>query len=135
MKRFLFLCFCTFWAPASFAQQFEPDQIEPDSLTFENIFVKKIASDAHSSTFVIWVKQGVKNHYHARHTEQLVVLEGTGMMTLGDQVMRIKKGDFIRIPMGTHHAVEVTSEVPLKVLSIQAPEFHGKDRVWIKENP
>ena len=95
---------------------------------FENIHVQKVGSDQNSTSFIIWVKEEVKPHYHETHTETLYVLEGSGMMTMGDEGQRIGPGTLLLIPKGTVHSVEVTSSEPLKVLSVQAPEFHGKDR-------
>ncbi len=85
------------------------------------------------STFEIWVKKEVPLHKHEFHTEQVIVLEGEGNMRLGDEWKIIKPGDLIIIPVGTLHQVIVTSSIPLKVLSVQAPEFDGSDRVIMKE--
>ena len=62
------------------------------------------------------------------------MLEGSGDFTLGDTTQPIKKGDLITIPKNTWHGVEVTSKVPLKVVSIQSPEFKGVDRVFKSHN-
>lgn len=97
----------------------------------ENIKVEKLYSDAFVSSFVIWIEKGVNPHFHATHTEQVLIISGKGKMRIGEEVKKIKKGDFIMMPEGTVHAVEVTSKKPLKVLSIQAPEFKGEDRVFI----
>ena len=43
------------------------------------------------------------------------------------------KGDFVFIPKNTPHSVNVISKVPLKVISVQAPFFDGKDRVLLEE--
>lgn len=99
---------------------------------FENIHVEKLYSDARSSSFVIWVKDKVRLHKHAAHTEQVVVLAGKGLMRTGEEVRQIKKGDIIYIPQGTPHSVKVTGGV-LKVLSVQSPEFKGKDRIFLEE--
>jgi len=45
------------------------------------------------------------------------------------QNRRSAVGGSIFIPQNTWHYVKVTSAEPLKVLSIQAPNFDGKDRV------
>jgi mannose-6-phosphate isomerase-like protein (cupin superfamily) len=60
-----------------------------------------------------------------------VVLEGSGQMTLGTKGFGIKKGDVIFIPKNTVHSVISMGDQPLKVISIQAPKFDGKDRVFI----
>lgn len=100
---------------------------EPKNL--ENIHVTKLGSDQHSTEFLIFIKQQVPLHYHKEHTETVMIISGRGAMQLGKKTLEIKAGDYIRIPAGTHHSVTVTSKQPLKVLSIQAPEFFGEDRV------
>ena len=101
----------------------------PDDL--ENIHVVKLASDKNSSDFVVFVKQQVPLHKHVSHSESLLVLEGTGTFRLGDKTLTIGPGDYVKIPEGTPHSLKVTSASPLKALSIQAPEFFGKDRVSV----
>ena len=100
---------------------------------YENVGSQKLYSDSLVSTFEIWVKKEVPLHKHEFHTEQVIVLEGEGNMRLGDEWKIIKPGDLIIIPVGTLHQVIVTSSIPLKVLSVQAPEFDGSDRVIMKE--
>jgi len=98
---------------------------------FENIHVVKVASDKNASDFVIFVKQQVPLHKHISHSESILVLEGTGTFRLGDKVLSIGPGDYVKVPEGTPHSLTVTSTIPLKALSIQAPEFFGKDRVSV----
>lgn len=96
--------------------------------------VQKIAGDSLVSTFVIFIKESVPMHKHAHHSENVMVLEGEGIMTLGSIVKEIRAGDIIFIPVNTFHDVKVTSDIPLKVISIQAPEFDGKDRILYLKN-
>jgi mannose-6-phosphate isomerase-like protein (cupin superfamily) len=95
---------------------------------------KPLFSDTLSSSFCIFIPNEVPAHKHVFHSEQVVVLEGTGIMRLGDKSFPIQKGDLIFIPKNTVHAVRNTGTAPLKVLSIQAPYFDGKDRVFVNEN-
>ncbi len=105
------------------------DIIPPEDL--ENIHVVKLASDSYSTDFVIFVKNSVPLHKHVEHSETIYVLEGKGLFQLGDQSMEIVAGDYIRVTKGTPHAVKVISDIPLKIISVQAPEFFGKDRVKV----
>jgi len=98
---------------------------------FENIHVHKLYSDSLGSSFVIWVKRYVRPHRHEWHVEQVYVISGEGNMAVGDTTYLIRPGDHIVVPMNTVHSVEVTSNEPLKVISVQAPEFVGKDRVFV----
>ena len=106
--------------------------VEPD-VYFENIHVKKLFSDSNSTTFAIWVKQKVKMHKHLSHVENIYVTEGSGNFYLGDSTFLIKSGDLIVVPKNSWHGVDVNSKKPLKVLSIQSPEFIGNDRVFKEE--
>jgi mannose-6-phosphate isomerase-like protein (cupin superfamily) len=72
----------------------------------------------------------VREHHDAEHTEHVYIIEGTGDMLVGDSIYAVKKGDLIVIPPGTPHAVMTTSEEPLKVVSVQSPDFVGADRVF-----
>ncbi len=110
----------------------EAAAIQPKE-AYENLKVIPVYSDANSSMFVVFVKKNVRNQLHEYHTEIVTVLEGTGELTLGGTKMLIKKGDHVVIPPGVAHAVKVTSSKPLKVISIQSPEFKGKDRIFLKE--
>ena len=96
---------------------------------YENIYLRKGYSDSLVSSFVIYIKKEVKEHKHATHSEHVYILDGTGEMTLDKKTFSVKKGDMIFIPKNTFHSLKVTSATPVKVLSVQAPLFDGKDRV------
>ena len=97
----------------------------------KDVEVYPLAGDSLVSSFLIYVNTQVKPHYHAEHSEHVIVLEGQGMMVLGDSAFTVNAGDFLFIPKGTVHSVSKISELPLKVISIQAPNFDGKDRVLL----
>ena len=131
MKIISFICCIIFstglWAQTKSAiADFEPDQ------DYDNIVVKKIYTDTHTSTFVIWIKKGVKPHKHIKHTEQVLVLEGKASVQLNDKEIIVEKGDWVTIQEQTIHAVKVLSKIPLKVISVQTPEFKGEDRVFVE---
>jgi mannose-6-phosphate isomerase-like protein (cupin superfamily) len=107
--------------------------IKPDSMGFDNVHVKKIYNDQDVSSFLIWVKKDVKAHMHEAHTEQVWILDGKGLMRLGENTFKVKKGDWVCIPKGSVHSVKVIGKKPLKALSVQAPEFDGTDRVFVEE--
>ena len=52
--------------------------------TFDNIHIKKLFSDINASNFLIFIKKEVKMHKHMTHSETIFVLEGTGVMQLGN---------------------------------------------------
>lgn len=130
-KHLLFFTLLFFFSHQNFAQQKNVDEI---SITkkFENIHVEKMFSDTLASSFVIIVNKEVKPHKHRYHSEHIYVLSGEGKMILGEETIKIKSGDLVFIPKNTIHSLEVTSKEPVKVISFQAPKFHGEDRVMIE---
>ena len=105
------------------------DQILSDK-EFENIHVKKISSDSSSSTFAIWIKQKVKLHKHVYHTENVLIDKGFGEFQINDSIYKVAAGDWIVIPKNTWHGVVVNSKSTMKVISVQSPEYFGKDRIF-----
>lgn len=97
---------------------------------YENIHVQKLNSDSNATSFVIWVKKEVKSHKHVYHTENLYVVEGSGLMKVGTNEFEIKKGDYFVIPKNTYHSLVVTRGEIIKVVSVQSPQFLGKDRIF-----
>lgn len=128
MKTIFSLCFL-FSTLIGFSQNYQSlDTVKaPD--VFDNIYPKKLYSDSLVTSTVIFIKNEVKAHKHVSHSEHVYVLEGEGEMTLRDKKFKIKKGDIVFIPKGTVHSLKVMSASPMKVLSVQAPMFDGKDRV------
>ena len=130
MNRFFLLLTCVVLSLTIKAQTpLNLLELQPDT-TFDNIHVQPLASDSLVSSFVVWVKKEVRLHHHAFHTETLLILEGTANMVVGDENVEVGPGDFLAIPKTTPHDLTVTSDTPLKALSIQAPKFQGKDRVF-----
>jgi len=126
LSSFLICC-------ASFSQNSQSlDTIKPPA-DYENIYSRPIYSDSIVSSFVIFVKKEVKAHKHVTHTEHVYILDGEGEMRIGENKIKVKKGDIIPIPKNTIHSLKATSVSPVKVLSVQAPMFDGKDRVMVEE--
>ena len=134
MKRAIFtLSILLITVGFSMAQQITNIANFQPELNYENVHVYELDSDPLTSTYMIWVKNEVAEHFHAEHTEIVYILEGKGVMILGDIKQGIEPGDYIFIPKGTKHSVKVKSKSPMKVLSIQTPQFDGSDRVQTGE--
>ena len=131
----LFTLFLTMFTKIVFTQEFVSSiqHIKPDDEEFENISVKKLSTYNEATTFAIWIKKRVKLHKHLYHTENVIIEEGEGEFQLGDSIYKVKKGDVIVIPQDTWHGVIVNSKETMKVISIQSPQFLGKDRIFKNE--
>lgn len=126
------LIFLLLFPAFTFAQSVQQlDHIRMPAGT-DNVHNQKLYGDSLVSSFLLFIRKEVKLHKHLSHSEHVYILEDEGLMQLGEQQLKVKKGDMIFIPMNTPHAVKVTSAVPLKVISVQAPFFDGKDRVRLE---
>ena len=131
MKYFLLLII-VFYSGLTFSQETTNlKEIQPHE-EYDNILIKKLDTDDNSTSFIIWIKKGVKSHKHETHSEIISVIEGAGVMTINKKSFDIKSGDYFRIPKNTFHSLSVNSNNSMKVLSVQSPEFSGKDRVFEK---
>ena len=99
----------------------------------ENLTVEKLSSDKNQSSYLIWVNDSVKPHYHKKHSECIYIVEGGGTFYLGSRIIEMKKGGFILIPEGIIHSFKHKIGETTKVLSVQTPEFFGKDRFWVEK--
>lgn len=96
---------------------------------FENSERKKLYSDKNTTSSIVWVKKETKSHKHISHTVTQYVIEGKGIMTIGDKEFKVKSGSYYVTPEKTFHSLIVTSKKPMKILTVQTPEFFGKDRI------
>ncbi len=131
MKKFFLLFSFLFFAFAIHAQKINSDSLK-SKFAFENIQNQKLFGDSLTSSFVIFIKKEVPLHKHIFHSEHVWILEGEAEMILGNEKFKISKGDCIFIPKNTPHKVSVTSSIPLKIISIQSPNFDGSDRVLLE---
>ena len=140
MKKIIPFLFCvtSLFCKAQSSQSLDTIKA-PD--VYDNIYVRKLYSDSLVSSFVIFIKNEVKAHKHVSHSEHVYILDGEGEMTVGDastplstsKKFKVKKGDVVFIPKGTIHSLKVMSPTAVKVLSVQAPMFDGKDRMMVEE--
>lgn len=130
MKNFFLLAILLLPLFAQSQNQQNVDTIKAPASS-DNIYNRPLYGDSLSSSFVIIIKKEVKKHLHQFHSEQVYVISGEADMLLGDKTIHIKSGDLIFIPKNTPHAVKVTSATPLKIISFQAPNYDGKDKVLL----
>jgi mannose-6-phosphate isomerase-like protein (cupin superfamily) len=132
MKRIVLISLFTLSLTVSKAQTYQSLDTIKAPADLDNIYSQPLYSDSLTSSFLIFIKKEVKLHKHVTHTEHVYVLEGEGEMMLGDKKIKVKKGDVVFMPKNTAHSLKTTSTIPVKVVSIQAPVFDGKDRIFIQ---
>lgn len=112
--------------------QTETISLNKDSI-IKPVEVEVLNHNKHHSCFSIAVSDTVKPHYHAKHIETLYVIKGNGILYIGSEKFYLKQGDYISIPQGAIHSYKNTHPEFTQVLSIQAPKFEGKDRIWVEK--
>lgn len=132
MKRLLIITFL-FSVFYSYGQSITNlETLAPDK-EYTNIWSTSLYENEEASYYLIWIDKSVKMHKHDDHTESLTILSGEGIMTVGDTSFIVTKGDFFVVPKGTYHSLQVTSQSPIKCVSIQMPKFNPADRIFKEE--
>lgn len=131
LRRALFLLL-PFFAGKSSAQVLRLDK-NSNEISGKAVEVYPLASDSLVSSFLLYIYDEVAPHYHATHSEHVVILEGFGTMLLNDSIIQLKPQTAVFIPKGAIHSAKRTGDKPLKVLSIQAPFFNGTDRFPVRK--
>lgn len=73
--------------------------------------------------------QEVTPHGHQTIEEIYYVVEGRGVMTVGDEQSEVSAGDAIFIPRQHRHTLKNTGTEPIKLLLVCGPAFFYEDEV------
>ncbi len=95
----------------------------------ENQRVVEIGRDAASSHHVVAIRDREVAHRHDRHDLLVVILEGHGVMRLGDEERPVGEGSILWVPKGTAHTFRNESRAPAIAYAVYLPAFDGEDRV------
>ncbi|MEQ9670877.1 cupin domain-containing protein [Coleofasciculus sp. G2-EDA-02] len=85
--------------------------------------IRKLVSQGPAKFIHLFVDNAQK-HYHKKTTEYYYVLNGSGHISLDDDIQPIKKGDLIEIEPGVKHQA-IEGELPLEILVIEVPPAIG----------
>jgi mannose-1-phosphate guanylyltransferase / mannose-6-phosphate isomerase len=79
----------------------------------------------------IMVKPGAKlslqKHFH--RAEHWVVVQGTALVTKGDEQSLVHENQSIYIPLGTNHRLENPGKLPLHLIEVQSGAYLGEDDI------
>ncbi len=74
----------------------------------------------------------LKMHYHGYRDEMAYMINGEAVFTVSGKNYTAKAGDLLYIPALTLHRVEVIGNETFQAISIFAPPFDGKDRIFVE---
>lgn len=66
-------------------------------------------------------------HWHEKTQELYLIVEGSGVMHLGEQSVPIGTGDCVTIPVRLVHAVGNTGTMPLRMWVVTSPPYTEAD--------
>lgn len=67
--------------------------------------------------------------YHQHRSEVWTIVEGTGIVTLNDEIHEISAGEVIKIPQGAHHRIANYGDENLIFIEVQLGTYFGEDDI------
>jgi oxalate decarboxylase/phosphoglucose isomerase-like protein (cupin superfamily) len=95
--------------------------------------ITQVASGKNASVNLVMGPPGsiLKMHYHRYHDEITYCIKGQAVMNVSGKELVMKAGDLMYVPALMLHGSEVTGNETLQLISIFAPPFDGKDRIYV----
>lgn len=67
---------------------------------------------------ILPVGAAVERHFHKETEEIYYIIEGSGLMTVGEETREVSAGDAVFIPRNHTHTLKNTGTVPIKLLLV-----------------
>jgi mannose-6-phosphate isomerase-like protein (cupin superfamily) len=74
-------------------------------------------------------KKRLSLQLHRKRKEHWIVVSGEGLVTVGENIVRLKPSGSIDIPQGEAHRIENTGDIPLVFIEVQQGEYFGEDDI------
>lgn len=72
-------------------------------------------------------KLSLQSHFH--RSEHWIVVEGSAIVTKGEQAKLLSENDSIYIPLGEVHRLENPGRVPMCLIEVQTGSYFGEDDI------
>jgi mannose-6-phosphate isomerase-like protein (cupin superfamily) len=82
----------------------------------EDIHAHLISATPEVVTAIAWLKEKSGEEVHHDQLERFLIVEGSCIITAGEQQYSLAVGDYFEVPLHVPHVIQVTSEVPCKVI-------------------
>jgi len=104
-----------------------------DNITSYLLVSEEAMGAKYITTTLVEMEKGGRQHIHSHETEQsYFILDGQGVMTVGDEEGEVSAGMSIFIPSSAPHGLINTGDGVLRYLSAGSPPFGEEDekRLW-----
>lgn len=82
-----------------------------------------------SKVIVVHPKQQISYQSHAKREEHWIITKGSGEVVLNDEVIPVKVGTHIHIPLGAKHRIRNTTDKSLEFVEVQLGTYFGEDDI------
>jgi mannose-6-phosphate isomerase-like protein (cupin superfamily) len=89
--------------------------------------ILKEESDWKVKKLTIGIGKKLSLQYHNHREEHWVIVDGECLITIGDQVLKKEKGDYIHIPLGETHRIEALTKTT--IIEVQLGDYLGEDDI------
>lgn len=72
-------------------------------------------------------KLSLQSHFH--RSEHWIVVEGSAIVTKGEQAKLLSENESIYIPLGEVHRLENPGKVPMRLIEVQTGTYFGEDDI------
>lgn len=86
------------------------------NVELNGLYAHIIGHTPEMTTVIGWLQYGSPPEVHNTEHEKFLIVEGSCNVTIGDTMHQLSAGDTIFIPLHISHWIEVTSDVPCKVI-------------------
>lgn len=66
---------------------------------------------------------------HRRRSEHWTVVAGLATVTVGDKVLKLKRGQSVDIPLGAKHRLESLDGTVVEIIEVQFGDYFGEDDI------
>ncbi len=105
-----------------------PRYKRPEGIVSYLLASARTSKSLHLTTTLVELAPSGEQRVHNHAPEQVYfILEGSGVMTVGDDVQEVRPGDCIFIPSGARHGLRNPGTSVLRYFSAAAPGFTGEE--------
>lgn len=104
-----------------------PRYVRSEGIT-SYLLTSMLTGSEHLTTTLVEISSGGMQRIHNHVPEQIYyILEGSGLITVGDETARVEPGDCIFIPSQALHELKNEGEITPKYFSAATPSFGSEE--------
>jgi mannose-6-phosphate isomerase-like protein (cupin superfamily) len=105
-----------------------PRYARDDGITSYLLASPRTGAAEHLTTTLVEIEPGGHQRVHRHPPEQVYfILEGSGAMTVGNEIEQVTGGDCVLVPSESPHGLRNTGDVVLRYFSAAAPSFTAEE--------